>query len=168
MPHRPHRRSERGVSSLELAILAPAILALIFMSVQTALWLYGRSVALNAAQEGVSRLRLVQPPVYTPAVGAKVQADIQAFTDFITQFLTKYDRWNSPKYVFGESYGTMRGAGLAYSLQNATVDVPAYNNPEGMVSFTVKGDTVSLIPGLTLSVTRTATGPIEQFEADDK
>ena len=32
-------RSERGVSSLELAILAPAILALIFMSIQTALWL---------------------------------------------------------------------------------------------------------------------------------
>ena len=27
---------------------------------------------------------------------------------FITQFLTKYGRWNSPKYLFGESYGTMR------------------------------------------------------------
>ena len=38
---------------------------------------------------------------------------------FITQFLTKYGRWNSPKYLFGESYGTMRGAGLALSLQNA-------------------------------------------------
>ena len=37
-----------------------------------------------------------------------VDQDIHAFTDFITQFLTKYDRWNSPKYVFGESYGTMR------------------------------------------------------------
>ena len=42
-----------------------------------------------------------------------VDQDIDAFTEFITQFLTKYDRWNSPKYVFGESYGTMRGAGLA-------------------------------------------------------
>ena len=37
-----------------------------------------------------------------------------------------------------------------------------------MVSFTVTGDTVSLVPGLTLHVERTATGPIEQFEADDK
>ena len=55
------RRSERGVSTLELAILAPAILTLIFLSIQTALWLYGRSVALNAAEEGRSRLRLVQP-----------------------------------------------------------------------------------------------------------
>ena len=42
-----------------------------------------------------------------------VDQDIDAFTEFITQFLTKYGRWNSPKYVFGESYGTMRGAGLA-------------------------------------------------------
>jgi Flp pilus assembly protein TadG len=123
-----------------LAILAPTILALIFVSVQTALWLYGRSVALNAAQEGVSRLRLVQPPVYTSAVGAKVQADIQAYAEQLG--------------------GT--------TLRNTSVDEPKYNNPEGMVSFTVKGDTVSLLPGLTLAVTRTATGPIEQFEADDK
>ena len=30
----------------------------------------------------------------------------KAFTQFIKQFLTKYGRWNSPKYLFGESYGT--------------------------------------------------------------
>ena len=133
-------RSERGVSSLELAILAPAILALIFMSIQTALWLYGRSVALNAAQEGVSRLRLVQPPVYSTGVGEKVRADI-------------------------ESYAQQVGG---TSLQHASVAPPSYNNPEGMVSFTVTGETVSLVPGLTLKVSRTATGPIERFEADDK
>ena len=33
-----------------------------------------------------------------------------AFTEFITQFLSKYHRWNSPKYLFGESYGTPRSA----------------------------------------------------------
>jgi Flp pilus assembly protein TadG len=133
-------RSEQGVSSLELAILAPAILALIFMSIQTALWLYGRSVALNAAQEGVSRLRLVQPPVYTTSVGEKVRSDI-------------------------ESYAQQVGG---TSLRHASVAPPSYNNPEGMVSFTVTGETVSLVPGLTLTVSRTATGPIERFEADDK
>ncbi|QNM83857.1 peptidase S10 [Sphingomonas sabuli] len=52
-----------------------------------------------------------------------VDQDIHAFADFITQFLTKYGRWNSPKYVFGESYGTMRGAGLALALQNRDVDL---------------------------------------------
>ncbi|HET6940629.1 MAG TPA: peptidase S10, partial [Sphingomicrobium sp.] len=52
-----------------------------------------------------------------------VDQDVYAFTQFITQFLSKYGRWNSPKYVFGESYGTMRGAGLALSLQNKDVDL---------------------------------------------
>ena len=47
-----------------------------------------------------------------------VDQDIDAFSEFITQFLSKYGRWNSPKYVFGESYGTMRAAGLALALQN--------------------------------------------------
>ena len=35
-----------------------------------------------------------------------VDQDAHAFADFITQFLSKYGRWNSPKYLFGESYGT--------------------------------------------------------------
>jgi carboxypeptidase C (cathepsin A) len=52
-----------------------------------------------------------------------VDQDIGAFTQFISQFLSKYGRWNSPKYVFGESYGTMRGAGLALALQNKDVDL---------------------------------------------
>lgn len=134
------RRSERGASSLELAILAPSILALIFISIQTALWLYGRSVALNAAQEGVSRLRLVQPTLYTPAIGEKVRTDIEAYA----------------QQLAGNSLG------------DAQVADPSYDNPKGQVSFTVTGETVSLVPGLTLKVSQTATGPIEQFEADDK
>ncbi len=52
-----------------------------------------------------------------------VDQDIHAFTVFIRDFLTKYHRWNSPKYVFGESYGTMRGAGLALALQGASIDL---------------------------------------------
>ncbi|HEX3763051.1 MAG TPA: hypothetical protein VHW23_30350 [Kofleriaceae bacterium] len=45
-----------------------------------------------------------------------VDADADAFADFITQFLSKYGRWNSPKYLFGESYGTTRSAVLARVL----------------------------------------------------
>ena len=52
-----------------------------------------------------------------------VDQDIDAFAQFISQFLTKYGRWNSPKYVFGESYGTMRGAGLALALQKKDIDL---------------------------------------------
>ncbi len=47
-----------------------------------------------------------------------VDQDAHAFAAFITEFLTRHGRWNSPKYVFGESYGTTRAAALAYVLQN--------------------------------------------------
>ncbi|RJS93277.1 S10 family peptidase [Salinisphaera sp. Q1T1-3] len=45
-----------------------------------------------------------------------VDGDADAFAQFITRFITRYDRWNSPKYLFGESYGTTRSAILANQL----------------------------------------------------
>ena len=47
-----------------------------------------------------------------------VDGDGHAFAQFITQFLSKYGRWNSPKYLLGESYGTTRSAVLANDLEN--------------------------------------------------
>ncbi len=44
-------------------------------------------------------------------------ADVHAFSEFIMQFLSKYGRWNSPKYLFGESYGTPRSANLINVLE---------------------------------------------------
>ena len=46
-----------------------------------------------------------------------VDADAYAFAEFITQFLGKFGRWNSPKYLFGESYGTTRSAVLVAELE---------------------------------------------------
>ncbi len=46
-----------------------------------------------------------------------VDQDIHAFAAFISEFLTRYGRWNSPKYLLGESYGTTRAAGLALPLE---------------------------------------------------
>jgi carboxypeptidase C (cathepsin A) len=46
-----------------------------------------------------------------------VDPDGQAFAQFIVKFLTQYQRWNSPKYLFGESYGTTRSAVLANILE---------------------------------------------------
>jgi carboxypeptidase C (cathepsin A) len=46
-----------------------------------------------------------------------VDQDAQAFADFIEQFLSKYGRWNSAKYLFGESYGTTRNAVLISVLE---------------------------------------------------
>lgn len=50
-----------------------------------------------------------------------IDQDARAFTDFITQFLSETNRWNSPKYLFGESYGTFRSAVVANLLQNEGV-----------------------------------------------
>ncbi|HEY4320274.1 MAG TPA: hypothetical protein VGM77_03765 [Gemmatimonadales bacterium] len=43
--------------------------------------------------------------------------DIAMFGEFIRDYLDKYNRWQSPKYLYGESYGTFRSAGLASELQ---------------------------------------------------
>ena len=42
--------------------------------------------------------------------------DIDAFARGIERWLTINDRWNAPKFLFGESYGTTRSAGLSYRL----------------------------------------------------
>jgi carboxypeptidase C (cathepsin A) len=46
-----------------------------------------------------------------------IDGDAQAFADFIDQFLSKYGRWNSPKFLFGESYGTTRNSVLVNVLE---------------------------------------------------
>jgi len=47
-----------------------------------------------------------------------VDEDANAFARFVARFITKYSRWNSPKFIFGESYGTTRSALLANILQD--------------------------------------------------
>jgi carboxypeptidase C (cathepsin A) len=47
-----------------------------------------------------------------------VDQDAHAFANFIVEFLSRHNRWNSPKYLFGESYGTTRSAALASILEN--------------------------------------------------
>jgi carboxypeptidase C (cathepsin A) len=51
-----------------------------------------------------------------------VDADGHAFERFIRRFLSKYDGWNSPKYIFGESYGTPRSAVIAADLGNVDLN----------------------------------------------
>jgi carboxypeptidase C (cathepsin A) len=52
-----------------------------------------------------------------------IDQDAGAFQRFIRRFLTKYDRWSSPRFLFGESYGTTRDAVLAAALQRHGVDL---------------------------------------------
>ncbi len=51
-----------------------------------------------------------------PDLGKKfwsVQGDIESVGEFIRLYLTRYERWGSPLFLVGESYGTTRAAGLA-------------------------------------------------------
>lgn len=47
-----------------------------------------------------------------------VNDDIRYLADWISNFVSRHDRWRSPKYLIGESYGTTRVSGLASELQD--------------------------------------------------
>ena len=46
------------------------------------------------------------------------QRDLDSVGEFIRLYLTRHERWGSPKYLIGESYGTTRAAGLSHHLQD--------------------------------------------------
>jgi carboxypeptidase C (cathepsin A) len=75
-----------------------------------------------------------------------VDQDAHAFERFIRRFLTKYDRWNSPKYLFGESYGTPRSAVLSADLQN--VDLNGIVLLSAILSFDNSADGPRWNPGV--------------------
>jgi carboxypeptidase C (cathepsin A) len=75
-----------------------------------------------------------------------VDADGHAFERFIRRFLSKYNRWNSPKYIFGESYGTPRSAVLAADL--GSVDLNGIILLSQILSFDNSVDGPTANPGV--------------------
>jgi carboxypeptidase C (cathepsin A) len=53
----------------------------------------------------------------TPAMFFGIDQDADAFDNFIREWTTRNDRWGSPKFLFGESYGTTRAADVVDRLQ---------------------------------------------------
>jgi Flp pilus assembly protein TadG len=129
------RRRDEGSYSVELAIITPALLLLIFFVVQVSLFLYGRSVALQSAREGVSQLRLAQTQEDFLAAEPGVHDTVVAFA-------------------------TNVGSG---SLTNPVV-VEDYNDVGGRVTVKVTGTTISLIPFATFHVSESASGTVERFQ----
>ncbi|MDE3157135.1 MAG: peptidase S10 [Acidobacteriota bacterium] len=75
-------------------------------------------VFIDAPSTGFSRvLEKAQGGAGEPKAFYGVDGDGHAFAQFITRYLTEFNRWNSPKYLFGESYGTTRSAVLANDLE---------------------------------------------------
>ena len=79
-----------------------------------------------------------------------VDQDIHAFSKFIVQFLSRYQRWNSPKYLLGESYGTMRAAGLTLALQKEGIDLNGVVLLSDILNWDLIPDDPQLNPGVDL------------------
>jgi carboxypeptidase C (cathepsin A) len=74
-----------------------------------------------------------------------VQEDVASVGEFIRLFITKNARWDSPKFILGESYGTTRSAGLSGFLQGRTLGM--YLNGIVLVSSVLDFSTIVFMPG---------------------
>ncbi|MBV9083302.1 MAG: peptidase S10 [Acidobacteriaceae bacterium] len=73
-----------------------------------------------------------------------LQGDLDSVSEFIRLYLTKYARWDSPKFLAGESYGTTRAAGLSeYLIRQHGI----YLNGITLISSVLNFETLSFNPG---------------------
>ncbi|HTZ59706.1 MAG TPA: hypothetical protein VMB49_16475, partial [Acidobacteriaceae bacterium] len=80
-----------------------------------------------------------------------VDPDAHAFARFIARFLSNYQRWNSPKYLFGESYGTTRSAVLANILETESqIDLNGVVLLSQILNFDDSNDAPQWNPGIDL------------------
>ncbi len=73
-----------------------------------------------------------------------VDSDVKSLAEFITIYVSRNDRWNSPKFLIGESYGTFRSAALSNYLQNHN---GMYFNGIVLISSVLDLGTISFNPG---------------------
>lgn len=73
-------------------------------------------VFINPVNTGYSRI--LDPEVKKETFFG-VNADVTYLAEWLNTFVTRNNRWRSPKYLIGESYGTTRVSGLALELQNS-------------------------------------------------
>src|SRR5277367_604344 len=75
-----------------------------------------------------------------------VDQDANSLKQFIKRFLTKNNRWNSPKFLFGESYGTARSCVLAYRLHEDGVDLNGITLQSSILDYRQAGNPVGALP----------------------
>ncbi len=124
-PTEPSRRSQRGSTVLETAILAPVMLLLAGVIVQGGLWYHARDVAIAAAEEG-ARAAAVENG--TASAGNSAAASFAART--------------GDGFLNAVSVSTVRSA------TSTTV--------------VVTGESLDLVPGLHLTISQSATLPVER------
>lgn len=75
-----------------------------------------------------------------------VDQDAASLKQFIKRYLTANDRWNSPKFLYGESYGTARSAVLSYVLHEDGVDLNGVTIQSSILDYTQAGNPVGVLP----------------------
>lgn len=141
---------DRGVSALELAVIAPSLLALIFLVIQGALYFYGRSVALQAARDGVSQLRLYTSYDDCQAGASHVADNVVRFAGAVGKGALT-DATVIPECASAGAY--FAGGGSAGTADAGSAEV----------TVTVHGRSISLL-GFSFAVTQSASGRVEQFQ----
>ena len=110
-------------------------------------------VLVDAIGTGFSRAE-------TAEIGKKfwgVKGDIDSFSEFIRLYITRYERWSSPLFLFGESYGTTRSAGIAGNLSELGISFNGITLLSTVLSFQTLMDQktndepyIFLIPSFTM------------------
>jgi carboxypeptidase C (cathepsin A)/subtilisin family serine protease len=110
-------------------------------------------VLIDAIGTGFSRA--ADPNTFKKFWG--VQGDIEAFSEFIRLYITRNERWGSPLYIIGESYGTMRAAGIAGYLAEKGISFNGITLLSTVLNYETLEDTASndqpyifLIPSFTM------------------
>jgi len=75
-----------------------------------------------------------------------VDQDARSIAQFIKRYLTANQRWGSPKYLFGESYGTARSCVLAYLLHEDGVDLNGITLQSSILDYRQAGNPVGVLP----------------------
>ncbi len=110
-------------------------------------------VLVDAIGTGFSRA--AEPETLKKFWGLK--GDIEAFSEFIRLYLVRYDRWTSPLFLLGESYGTTRSAGIAAHLADHGISFNGITLLSMVLNFQTLEDTktnddayIYLIPSYTM------------------
>ena len=77
-----------------------------------------------------------------------VDKDAGSIKQFVKRYLTKFNRWNSPKFLFGESYGTPRTCVLTWLLHEDGVDLNGIVLQSSVLDYSKFGNTIGLLPTL--------------------
>ncbi|MGH8270999.1 MAG: S10 family peptidase [Gammaproteobacteria bacterium] len=109
-------------------------------------------VFIDAPGTGFGRvLGKDQGGVGKPADVYGLDPDADAFTLFITNYLSENNRWASPKFLFGESYGTTRSAVLAGDLAQKNVGLNGIVLLSSILNFDLSVDGPQRNPGVNIS-----------------